>query len=1155
MKLTVFMLFLALLHVSAKGVAQKISISEKNVSLEKLFKEIHAQTGYQFFYTGKLLSSSKPVSIHISNADLSVVLDLCFKDQPLSYVMDAQSVIVKEKTLTDRVIDLFNFPVEISGKVTDSLGNTLPGVSVKIKGKPVVAITNSNGWFTIKAEKGDIAEFSFIGFTKAQYKITEAASNIAIVLHSATNSLSETVIIGYGSTTKKDLTGSVSTIDAAQVHDVPFTTIDNAMAGKAAGVQVTKSDGSPGGAVKIRIRGSSSLLGGNDPLYIIDGVPVQVQSSFINPGYNTGNPAGSDINSGGSSGSALSSSSVNGLNTLNGLNPEDIESISILKDASSTAIYGSKAANGVVIITTKRGSFNMKPQVTANYYTTVSSPITEKVLDASQYKSLLTASAQNSFNYRAAAGSTQDATVNSIINSPGTFFGTANTNWIDLVTRNTVSQNADVAVQGGSAGSKYYSSIGYNNSPGVVIGTDYKRISGKINLENTINSHFSFLTNIDLAYTEQNLSDGTYAQALRARPDYSPYDANGNFTNFSAQGAAYQGFQNPLALSTAVNNSRTFNLLGSTAAILHISKALEFKSMVSLNMQSYNQRNYNPSYLSVSSYSGNADAGNGIGSNSNSQLANWFVENTLTYHKKLDDKNELNLLAGTSYETRKYSYFTATGTGYPNDQTLTSLSSATTPLLVSGDNPTSPQSYLLSFYLRANYTYMDKYLLTFTGRTDGSSKFGPDNKFGYFPSGAIGYRLSQERFLKQVSWLDDLKLRASYGVTGTQNIGDQMYRTLYTPASYAGVSALLPTQVGNSALKWETTKQADAGIDFTLFNNRLSGTLDYYHKRTNGVLLNIPVAPSTSYSSVLNNVADITNKGFEVALNGDLVRARDFKWNMSFNISWNRSMVNNLLGADVGQIGSLTGLETAGNTAIIEGKPLGLIIGRKITGIIQNQQQLNAYKAALGPIYAGIIYKFLAIGDPMYALAAPNAYGRPISNNEIIGNGEAKFYGGFTEGFSYKNFDLTAYFTYSYGGKLMWADDVSSVEFTGTSNANVSMLDYWSPTNTSSARPRLIDEPLATTGSTNLSVYNSSYIKLRTLTLNYRFNKDIPWIKKAGLHNLAVFASATNLFTITKYPGTNPETTNDSYSVAGGYFDVSNYPPVRTVSLGVKLGF
>jgi TonB-linked SusC/RagA family outer membrane protein len=1151
MKITAFFLLVALMQVSARGLAQRLTLVQKNVTLKEVFKAINKQTGYNIFGADNQINKAPKFDADFKNAMLFDVLDKCLENTSLTYTVADKTIVIqpKEESLLDKIKSVLGIPTTIQGKVLDENGKALQGATISNKKTKKGTVTDVNGNYTIAVDKGDVLVFSFIGYkTKEIHLGNEVVLDITLELDNS--NLNDVVVIGYGNSKKKDLTGSVSTINVADIQDVPFTTVDNALAGKAAGVQVTKTDGTPGGGVRIRIRGSSSLLGGNDPLYVIDGVPVQVQSNYINPSFDIGSAVGNNVTGSGGVSTSLSTAFVNGLNSLGGLNVDDIESITILKDASSTAIYGSKAANGVVIINTRRGKKDMKPQIVASYYNTVTTPITPNLLNADQYKTLLTEAAQNSLADHLAAHRRPSALVTSIVNTPGTYFGTANTNWIKEVTRNTLSHNAELSVQGGGSASKYFSSVSYNSTPGVVDATDFQRVSGKLNIENEIGAKFRLVTNLIIGYANQNIANGAYDQALQARPDYAPYNANGSFTDFSTLGAAYQNFQNPVALLTATNNAKTFSLLGSLSGIYDITSDLQFKSTVSLNMQTYNQRNFTPSYLAIGSFDGSVANSGGIGSNSNSRLANWFVENTLTYSKTFNNIHAINILAGTSYETRKSSFFSATATGYPNDNVLTSLSSAVTPLVVRGDDPSQPQSYLLSFYARANYGLMDKYLFTFTGRADGSSKFGPDNKFGYFPSGAIAWRVSKEDFLKRVKWIEDIKFRGSYGLTGTQNIGDQMYRTLYGPYSYAGTSALVPTQVGNPGIKWESTKEADGGLDISLFGGRLQATVDYYNKQTSGALFALPIAPSSSFSSLLSNAVSIKNTGWEVSLQADIIHTEDFKWNSSINITWNRSLVTKLAAnANLGQIGNLTGLES-GNTTLIQGQPLGIITGLHVTGLIRTADQLAAYKQQLG-LY-NLFFPYLTIGDPMYELEDRGNGNHYINFNTVIAHAAPNYFGGFTQGFTYKDFNLQFYFTFSQGGKLLWGDHVSSVEFVGTSNANVAILNRYTPSNTASEQPRLSLGDVIYYKS-NLDVYSSSYIKLRTLSFSYHLNK-VKWLQKIGMKNSSVFASATNLFTITKYPGNDPETSDDPYSVAGGYLDVSNYPTVRTFSLGLKVG-
>lgn len=1168
MRLAMMLILLATLSVSARGTAQKVTINETNAPLENVIKQLQQQSGYDFFYKGSTMDLSRPVTLSCHNIPIEQALKACFEKQPrLSYSIVDKVVIIKVKAglvkdaarAVTPVVKQVDMADNIRGKITSDAGMPIAGATIRIEGQEGKGtLSNAQGEFELSnVDESTVLVVSSVGYATKTVKVGNRRV-INIILTVIVNELDETVVIGYGQVQKKDLTGSVSTITAKDIQDVPFLTADNAIAGKAAGVQVTKTDGTPGGTVRIRVRGSTSLLGGNDPLYVIDGVPVQVQSNFINPGFDVSSPVGNDVTGAGGVSSGMSTAFVNALNSIGGLNVDDIESITILKDASSTAIYGSKAANGVVIIQTKQGKKDMQPQVMFSYYGTWSKPLTPTLLNADQYKTLLSEAAKNDYDYRSKYDMSISPELDAIVHHADSYFGKGHTDWLKEVTRNTLANNIEVAVRGGGNATKYYSSISYNSTPGVIKNSSYERIAGKLNLENEIGRHLRFITNLNLGYSSQNVTDGAYQQALRARPDYTPYDSAGAYSDFSGIGYSYQGFQNPVAMLTALNQSKTFNLLGSLSGIYKFTNDLEFKSTISLNMQDYTQRNYTPSYLAIGSFYGNVENKGGIGANSNSHLANWFWENTLTWNKQFDDDNSLNLLGGYSYETRKYSFFSATATGYPNDDILNSLSSAVTPLFTKGDNPSKPQSYLVSYYLRANYGFKDKYLVTFTGRADGSSKFGPENKYGYFPSGALAWRVSKENFLKDVHWVDDLKLRGSYGITGSQNIADQMYRTLYSPYSYAGTSALIPTQLGNAAIQWESTKQTDLGLDFAFFNSRLSGTVDYYRKETSGALLSLPVAPSSSYSSLLGNVASLRSTGLELSLEGDIIRNKDFRWSASMNITWPTTLVTKISEeADLSQLGNLTGLEY-GNVTLIEGKPLGLITGLKIEGIIHTEAELEDYRKRLGfyadPSSGYAPFAFVSIGDPMFKLDGSESGGQYPAFDQIIGSAAPNCYGGFTQSFTYKNLNLNFYFTYSQGGSLMWGDGVSSINFVGTSNANAYMLGRWTPDNPNSNNPRLLWKDQALMYNTSLSVFDASYLKLRTVTLSYLLGQN-KWLKNKGIQNASVFFSATNIFTITSYPGNDPETSDDPFSVAGGYFDVSNYPTVRSLSLGLKMAF
>ena len=1144
MKITTFLLIVTLTNVSAAAFSQ-ITISEKNVSLEKVLKLIKKQTGYLVFYNDQDLQFANKVDVDFKNATLDDVLINCFTNQPLNYTIINNTIVIqkKEETLLDKIRSSLDMTVVFKGKVLNEKGDPISGVTIKIKNREGRTVsTNGEGNFTIAATNGDILVFSFIGYKTKEVVLT-AQTIVNVTLEAESAVLDQVVVVGYGTTKRKDLTGSVSSVDINEVKDVPFTSVDQALSGKAAGVQVVQSDGSPGGVAKIRIRGGTSILGGNDPLYVIDGVQLTVSDQYLQGAGEVPNPvSGSDVN--GNNGGSISSSFSRGLNSLGGLNINDIESIDILKDASATAIYGSKGANGVVIITTKKGKYNQKPSIEFNYFTGFSTPIAQKVLDVDQYKMIMTEAAQNLSDAQTAAGQPVNSVANSILHTPN-YLGTANTNWLNLVLRDAFEQNADFAVRGGGENSRYYTSFSYTGQDGVIKGTDFTRISGKVNLDNNITSKLRTVTNLDYGFTTNNITNGAYTQALLAPPTLAPYNADGSINNFTGAelgGSVSSGIQNPLSLlNNGVNRGKTASLLGSVSVEYDILKDLKFKSVASVNYQQYNQIDYTPSTALIATDAGAGLSNNGLGTEGQTESTDLFFENTLTYNKQFNADNSLDVVAGTSWEEYKSNSFTANGESYPNDVTLTDLSSAAVTL---PSTASSMQNSLLSFYARANYSYKDRYLFTFTGRSDASSKFPEGNRTALFPSGGVAWRISQEKFLANVNWIDDLKLRASAGYTGTQNIGDYLYRTLYTPATYNGTNAVVPTQLGNNELKWESTLQKDAGIDFSFFKSRLTGDIGIYQKQTSGLLFNETLAPSSAYGSVIANIADIRNRGLEIDLSGIIIKNKHFTWNSEFNISFNRSLVSNINQAfsDPNESGIYLG-----NTIIENGKPLGLFYGQQYEGIINTQAQLAAYKAKYS-LYP-YITPYLGIGDAMYQ---QTPYGYPNSSL-VIGNAEPKFYGGHTNTFTYKNFSLTSLFNYSYGGQILYLYDINNNSVTNLSNKGVGILGRWTPQNTSSDIPKVIYGQNGNIGTASNDIFNGSFVKLKSVTLSYQLPKLL--MQKWQIQSASIYVSATNLFTITKYPGPDPEVSNDPYSLISGYSDASSYPTVKQYIIGFRIGF
>lgn len=1162
MKLTAAILLAACLQVSARSNAQQVSLSEQNSSLQKVFKEIRRQTGYQFFYNTSLLEKAQKVTISVNNVPLTTALDQVFANQPLDYRIVDKIIVVRQKNeisvTTSNDVPAF---IDVQGRVTDENDKPLKNVSVQNKQTRQGTATDADGNFHLTASAGDILEFSFVGYKTQQHKVNSNQGTINISMEIEVSEMDKMVVVGYGSVKRKDLTGSVSSINVNEIKNTPFVSIDQAIAGKAPGVQVTQADGSPGGVARIRIRGGASLIGGNDPLYIIDGVPVTIQNRYIQSAADVVNPT-ERLGSDSYMNTTVGSSFEKGLNTLAGLNINDIESIDILKDASATAIYGSKAANGVVIITTRKGKRNEKPILEANYYTGFSQAITEKLLNVDQYRAVMLEGAKNVNALRAAQGRPAEAIATSVINDPN-FLGTANTDWLKLVTRTGVTQNADLSVRGGGTGSRYYTSLAYMNQTGTLLGTDFSRLSGKINLDNEITSRIRVITNLDYGFTKNNITNGIYTQALYAPPTLPAYNPDGSPYVFvpAALGAyAYQGFQNPMALLRGINRSNNLFLVGSLSVEYDILKSLKFRSTASVNYTGYHQLNYVPSTAMIATASGAGSSQGGIATQAQTQQTDAFYENTLTWDKQFNADNRLNLLVGTSWEQNNVQSFSAAGQGFPDDKFLNGLSSAALAL---PPKASESQNSLLSFYLRANYAFKEKYLLTVTGRSDESSKFPASNRTGYFPSFGVAWRASEEPFLKNVKWINDLKFRASAGFTGTQNLGDNLFYTLYTPVSYASTNALVPTQLGNDKIRWETTLQKDAGVDFALFDSRLRGAFGYYNKQnthSSELLMATPVATSSGFTSALVNLADINNRGIEIELRGDLIRHKNMTWNLAVNVTRNRSTVKHI-NRDL-QDPNNTGYSdpflnsnfALGNTILREGQPIGLLYGYTYKGVIKTQKELDDYTA--NSLYAkyGILDN-LGFGYPMYGLIDTGSY-KGYFAKDIIGHAEPKLYGGITNTFNYKQFSLIASFTFSYGGDLLYMPEVQSFGLGDLSNRNTRiLLPHYSAANPDADRPELFlgDPNTYGTGPSTADVFDASYIKLKAISLNYELPQRL--MAKWHMRTAMVYVAGSNLFTITKYPGPDPEISNDPYSLINGYTDAATYPTMRQYTVGVRLGF
>ncbi len=1123
MKLIILLLITAIFQVQATTYAQKITLNEKNKSLTLILEKISSQSGYDFVYGNTLVLQAKPISIELKNVDFTEALEKVFEDQKFTYTIKNKTVVVysKEESLFDKISNYFK-AITINGRIVDDNGSPLPDVTVTVKGMSTTTTSDKNGNYSISVTNEDaVLVFSFIGFDKQEIRVGNKKT-MNVTLRIATNQLDETVIIAYGTQKKKEVTGSLSTISGESIKDLPSTVnIEQSLQGRAAGVMVMQESGQPGGATRVRIRGASSLLGSNQPLYIVDGVPVVAEGNIPS----NGNVINTDLIRQG-----LSS-------PLNNINPSDIESMTVLKDASATAIYGSRAANGVVLINTKKG--NAKTGSSYNFSSTVSmqQAQTQKILNAAQFRELWTEAANNS--------TSTALQVQQIKN--GTYFRNADTDWEkEISPSNPLSRNFNLSASGATEKVNYYASVGTTNQDGTFNNSGFKRYNLMLNLGLQASKVIKLGTSINLSSSSQVSPDPTLLTRIYTfRPDLPVYNPDGTYTFSEGYGQ-----ENPVALSKASNTNTTGQLIASAFGEATIAKDFRLRSVLSVNYNNGVLKTFYPSQTAKGGWGRATGDGSGFGQQSNSQLLSHLWENTLSYERVFQNKHSLESVLGASWQGDNSEYMSASGMGFPQDDILNNLGSASSNFLIQSGKT---QSGLVSFFGRANYSYKSKYIVGLSARTDGSSKFAVENKWAFFPTASAAWRISQEDFLKNVSFISELKLRASTGLTGQQNFGAYQWRTLFDASQYDGSSAVIQTQLGNSRLKWELTTQTDIGLDFELFKGRLGGTVDYYVKDTKDLLFQVALPGSTGFPTTISNLGRTQNKGIELSLNGDIIKGTNFQWNLSLNAARNR---NKLVSLNSDFLNKTTGnIAPPGSGFELKiGEPLGLIFGRVADGIIQNQAELDALNAGA----SDKIYQAAGTRPGDIKFKDLNGDGKVTSLDQtLIGNALPDYSGGFTNMFKYKGLSLIALFTYSIGNDLRWSTLSVNVNYSAVGAGENKMdmaLDRWTPTNPTNIPRAVYGDPNQNNLISSFYVYDASYLRLKNISLAYSIPQSL--LKKTGfVKTIEVNASGTNLLTFTKYPGPNPETSNLFNNDLNAGMDSSRFPIAKVFTFGLRAGF
>jgi len=971
-----------------------------------------------------------------------------------------------------------------NGTVTDTKGEPLIGVSIIVKGTTTGSVTDFAGKFNIQTSaQNPILAFSYIGYESKEIS-PKSSEALKIELRETNKQLEDVVVVGYGTMRKKDLTGSVATVKSSDIKSLPVPSVSDALQGRAAGVQVI-SNGTPGSDATFRIRGIGTINDAN-PLVVIDGFPIQ----------------------GG----------------LNQLNMEDVETIQVLKDASATAIYGSRGANGVIIITTKHGTGG-KSQLNFNYsYGVQTATNVPKMLNAGQFATLHNEMLGN-------AGISQ----NPEFTDPSSLG--AGTDWLGAFFRTAPMQNYSLNYSGGSDKSTYYVSGNYFTQDGIVLNTGFKRFTFQLNTDNKITSYLRFGNNLTLNHDIKTNGNYSISNAMLALPTQPIYHDDGTYTGPVGQPINSGDITNPIGAAKTVENSTNgYNLMGSIFAELQLMKELKFKSTFGIQANFWDSRTWSPEYawdtsVQLQSY---------LGEQYNKNLT-WLWDNTFTYDKTFG-KHKLGVMAGTSAQENRYDFMNGSIQNFASDITQQLNNGILLPKVGGTTSSWSTFSYMG----RVNYAYADKYLLTATLRQDGSSRFGEKNKYGLFPSASAAWRISEEDFFKSITFVNDMKIRAGYGATGNQSIGNYSFASSLNTIKYNFnnnvVSAVVPTVMPNPYVQWEQQKQGNIGIDATMFNQRVEVTVDAYLKQTDKMLVPMVVPVSTGYSDIYVpsiNAGTMENKGIELTVNTKNLTG-DLKWNTMFNISFNANKVVSINDTVPMSSGSI-GLNY--NLALIKaGLPINEFYGFVTDGIFQNQQEVDNHAIQVPG------------NDPYNRTSPGDIRFKDLNNDGVINDKDRTYLGNpnpsvtfaMNNTFSYKGFDLSIFLQGVAGNKIINANRFWSEAMSIAQNQTIATLNRWTGEGTSNTMPRAIyNDPNKNTRPSDRYVEDGSYLRIKNVTLGYTLPKSL--LKKAQLTTARFYISGQNLFTVTKYSGFDPE-------IGTSGIDNSVYPVTRTISIGVNLG-
>ncbi len=1051
----------------------KVSLDVKETSLREVFRDIETQTGFTFLYSNNIVDVSKKVTVSVSAVSLNQALDEVLKGQEVSYRIEGKQIVLSPIQVDSTKATPQK--ITVSGVIKDaSSQETLPGVNIMIKGTTQGTSSDFDGNFRIEISAAEpILIFSFVGYNTQEVSVGGRAV-INVLLEPESKRLDEVIVIGYGSESKRLLTGSIGAISTEGMQERPIQSIDNVMQGQTPGVHIVQNSGTPGGAMSVRIRGNSSISAGSQPLYVVDGIPINTGS------YGQVSFAGQ------------------GISAVSDINPNDIESISVLRDASAAAIYGARASNGVVLITTKRGKAQ-KTRINFNsYYGIQQVENTMDMLNASQWMEY-----RNHLNE--IGGGAPEFSAEQIANPA------VDTDWLAQIFQTAPITSQELSFSGGDDKTTFFLSGTLFNQDGIIRGTDYQRLSGRLNVDHKITDWFKLGASYGVTRSLNNRVEGDQSlngplpNAISLPPIHPVYTDDGNYDESGP-------YANPVAIiNEAVNEAINLRNLGSIDADIRFLNDFTFNAKLGIDYLNLNEHSYDPMTTRQGSKY------NGLGIETYSSVLTVTNNYTLSYAKSINDIHNFNALAGYSFEqySRRSSYLE--GKEFPSDKFQFITSAAQTE-----GSASQTVSGLNSWFGRLRYNYKYKYLFTLNARYDGSSNFGENNRYGFFPSASVAWRISEEDFLKSVDYLSDLKIRASYGITGNDRIGSFASLGLYGGGfNYLGLSGIAPVQLPNPDLKWETTKEINLGFDIAFLKDRIVFNADYYSKKTTDLLLNKTIPSSSGFSSISDNIGELENRGFEFSLTSENLQG-ELSWITSLNVSTNKNKITKLYGDELQLFGR-------GNNALIENYPIGVFWGYVWEGV--------------DPSSGDVVWADL-VEDGQITSA----------DQKVIGNPHPDFLGGFTNSLTYKGIDLTVFLQFSYGNDIFNGTRIYVEALKGNDNQTTDVLNRWTQPGdiTNIPRPTNSDPNLNNRLSSRF-VEDGSYLRVKNVTLSYTFPKAVA--QRIYASNIKAYISAQNLFTLTGYSGMDPEVNYAGDNNVRIGTDFFTYPQARTYTVGLSLNF